>query len=315
MSSAETLYIPVAEGVQLAATSFGKARNPAVILMHGAGQTRYSWRNAGQYLAEAGWHAVTVDTRGHGDSDWAADGNYSVDTLVADLLAVVRHFADASEVKPVLVGASLGGICGMLAQGEAASEIFRSMVLVDITPRIDNDGVARIIEFMSRYQSGFASVEEAAVAVGAYQSHRHRDASSSDSNPLDTIRAESNQTDINKAESPRATNANGLKKNLRLADDGRYYWHWDPRLMQHIGTIDEHFYLRQRHAAANLTLPVLLIRGQQSEIVSRESVEEFLHLVPHAKFQDIADAAHMVAGDSNDIFAQSVLKFIGKAQL
>jgi len=83
--------------------------------------------------------------------------------------------------------------------------------------------------------------------------------------------------------------------------------------MQHIGTIDEDFYQRQRSAALRLRLPVLLIRGQQSEIVSLEAVEEFLELVPHAQFQDIADAAHMVAGDSNDVFARTVLAFIGTA--
>ena len=298
MHPTETLYIPVADDVQLAATSIGEGHRPVVVLMHGAGQTRHSWRNAGQRLAGAGWRAVTIDTRGHGNSDWPQNGDYSVDTLVSDLITVVQYFAGHSETKPVLVGASLGGITGMLAEGETASRVFRSMVLVDITPRIDNTGVARIIEFMNRYQDGFASLQEAATAIAAYQSNRPRQTNSA---PV--------ASDTNGSKS-----LQGLKKNLRLANDGRFYWHWDPRLMQHIGTIDENFYQRQRHAAANLKLPVLLIRGQQSEIVSRESVDEFLELVPHAQFQDIADAAHMVAGDSNDVFARSVLDFIGLSE-
>lgn len=297
MSAIKTLYIPVAEGVQLAASSFGEQQQPLVILMHGAGQTRYSWRNAGQHLAQAGWHAVTVDIRGHGDSDWSEDGDYSIDTLVSDLLTVVGRLSATNDTKPVLVGASLGGICGMLAEGEAVSQVFRSMVLVDITPRVDNTGVARIIEFMNRYQSGFATIEEAATAVARYQSQRR---------PL-------TDSDSVGANASRSKSSSGLKKNLRLADDGRYYWHWDPRLMHHVGAIDEHFYLRQRDAAQNLKLPVLLIRGQQSDIVSCESVKEFLQLVPHAQFQDIADAAHMVAGDSNDVFARSVLDFIARS--
>ncbi len=262
-----------------------------MILLHGAGQTRYSWRKAGQRLAQAGWWAVALDTRGHGDSDWPANGDYSIDTLVADLLSVVQHLGHNGDHKPVLIGASLGGICGMLAEGERAT-VFSSMVLVDITPRIDNAGVARIIEFMTRHQDGFDSIEQASKAVAAYQSHRSRDQAAA-----------------------KTGNSEGLKKNLRLADDGRYYWHWDPRLMQHIGTIEERFYIRQRDAAANLKLPVLLVRGQQSDIVSHESVDEFLQLVPHAEFQDIANAAHMVAGDNNDIFARSVLEFIGSASV
>ena len=299
MSSSELLYIPVAKDVQLAATSFGQKGDPVVVLMHGAGQTRHSWRNAGLRLARAGWHAIAVDTRGHGDSDWSQDGDYSVDTLVSDLIAIATHFAIEDQRKPVLVGASLGGICGMLAEGENAQQIFNSLVLVDITPRIDNTGVARIIEFMNRYQSGFASVAEATSAVAAYQSRGPRES----------------QTDVtsDNDQDNKKGKALGLTKNLRLADDGRYYWHWDPRLMQHIGTIGEDFYQRQRSAASRLELPVLLIRGQLSEIVSRDAVDEFLELVPHARFQDIADAAHMVAGDSNDIFARTVLEFIGVA--
>ena len=304
MSPSDPLYIPVANGVQLAATSFGQKGDPVVVLMHGAGQTRHSWRDAGDCLARAGWHAVAVDTRGHGDSDWAPDGDYSVDTLVSDLVAITMQLAQGHHQKPVLVGASLGGICGMLAEGEAAQQLFHSLVLVDITPRIDNTGVARIIEFMSRYQAGFASLAEAASAVAAYQSPGRRELKNEAGPKL----KEGLQQD-----GSRQARSDGLKKNLRLADDGRYYWHWDPGLMQHIGTIDEEFYQRQRSAASRLELPVLLIRGQQSEIVSSGAVEEFLELVPHAQFQDIANAAHMVAGDSNDIFADTVLEFIGDA--
>ena len=304
MIQPDTLYIPVADDVQLAATSVGCANNPLVLMLHGAGQTRHSWRSAAERLAQSGWRAVTLDTRGHGDSDWPKNGDYSVDTLVADLRTVLRYF-DAPDM-PVLVGASLGGICAMLAAGESAAPLFKSMVLVDITPRIDNTGVARIIEFMTRHQDGFSSVKEAAIAVEAYQMQARTPNTRVD---IDKNRGRKRQDDPT-CDKPRKK-SDGLKKNLRLADDGRYYWHWDPRLMQHIGTIDESFYLRQRDAAANLDLPVLLIRGQQSEIVKRESVEEFMQLVPHAQFQDIADAAHMVAGDNNDVFASAVLDFIG----
>jgi len=301
MSPQELLYIPATNGVQLSATSFGRTGDPVVLLTHGAGQTRHSWRNAGVRLAKAGWHAIAVDTRGHGDSDWPKDGDYSVDTLVADLHAAAKFCTSHTNQKPVLVGASLGGICGMLAQGETAVQIFSSLVLVDITPRIDTEGVAKIIEFMNRHHGGFASVEEAVIAVGDYQPHRRRTSEKS-------ADQKSAQFDGQKSAQ---RESNGLQKNLRLAQDGRYYWHWDPRLMQYLGFLNEEFYQRQLNAASKLKLPVLLIRGQQSEIVSLESVQEFLQLVPHAQFQDIADAAHMVAGDSNDIFATAVLDFIG----
>ncbi len=304
MDSSTTLYLSGHGGVELAATSFGSDKNPLVLLLHGAGQTRHSWRNAGRSLAQAGWYAITIDTRGHGNSHWPDNGDYSIDTLMADISVVSSRLSQSSGEKPVLVGASLGGITGLLLQGEASQRHFRSLILVDITPRIDNVGVARIIEFMNRHHNGFGSLKEAASAVAEYQSHgspARRDAASAKA--AGEAAAESGHK--------RAENSyEGLKKNLRLADDGRYYWHWDPRLMEHIGTIDEGFYQRQRAAASNLELPVLLIRGQQSEIVDRESVTEFLELVPHAEYVDVADAAHMVAGDNNDVFVQSLLDFL-----
>ena len=287
MNTSSTLYLPGINNVQLAATSFGNFDDPTVLLLHGAGQTRHSWRHAGAVLAAAGLHAITIDTRGHGDSDWSKNGDYAVDTLIADLKSVVEHLTEADKQKPILVGASLGGITALLAEGESDQSVFQSLVLVDITPRMDQTGVDKILGFMQRYENGFDSVEQAAKAVAEYQSHRQRNTSNQSS-------------------------AKGLKKNLRQAQDGRYYWHWDPQLMQHISTIDDSIYQRQRNAALKLTLPVLLIRGQQSEIVSVESANELLQLVPHAQYVDIADAAHMVAGDNNDVFVSSVLEFIGR---
>jgi pimeloyl-ACP methyl ester carboxylesterase len=63
-------------------------------------------------------------------------------------------------------------------------------------------------------------------------------------------------------------------------------------------------------AAGNLSVPVLLIRGQNSELVSMDHVREFQALVPHSKFTDIRDAGHMVAGDRNDVFAGAVEDFL-----
>ena len=288
----KSLYLPGTNGVQLAATSFG-ASEQTVLLLHGAGQTRHSWRHAGGLLAQSGWNAISIDTRGHGESDWPENGDYSIDTLMGDLKSVVEHLHSSGKRKPILVGASLGGMTSLLVEGESEEQIFEALILVDITPKIEQSGVVRIIEFMNRHQNGFNSVDEAAAAVARYQSHR-RDVSK-------------------KSDGKRAQAVSGLKKNLRQGEDGRYYWHWDPRLMQHVSGLGETLYQRQLNAASKLTLPVLLIRGQQSEIVSSESARELLELVPHAKYTDIADAAHMVAGDNNDVFVRSVLEFIGEA--
>ncbi len=264
--------------LRLSASSFGDENNPPVLLLHGAGQTRHSWRRAAEALAKDGWYAVALDARGHGDSDWAPDSDYSIDSLIDDLRFVVSQMRRP----PALVGASLGGITALLAEGESDDSLFQALVLVDITPRIDRGGVERIIAFMRAHGDGFDSIESAAAAVEEYQPQRRN------SQTLD-----------------------GLRKNLRQRD-GRYYWHWDPDLLDHISELDIESADRMKAAARRLSLPTLLVHGKMSDIVSDDTATEFLSLVPHAKYINVKDAAHMVAGDSNDRFNCAVQKFLSE---
>jgi non-heme chloroperoxidase len=158
------------------------------LFLHGGGQTRFAWGGTARTLAAQGWHTVSIDLRGHGESDWAPDGNYIIDSYVADIHSVLRHF----EKKPVFVGASLGGITSLLTIGESLQPVASGVVLVDITPRTETEGVDRIRAFMTGNPNGFANLEEAADAVAAYIPHR-----------------------------PRPKDLSGLAKNLRLGSDGR----------------------------------------------------------------------------------------------
>ena len=248
------------------------------MLLHGGGQTRHAWAGTAAALAAAGWYALAVDQRGHGESDWASDGDYDRLRFADDVI----ELSQALESLPVLVGASLGGISSLLAIHRANAPIARALVLVDIATRMEPKGLERIFEFMRAQPDGFASLEAAADAVAAYNPHRRR--------PADT---------------------DGLKKNLRQGDDGRWRWHWDPKFIEQKtpaepprqwGQLDE--------AAQSLTLPTLLVRGRMSDILSEEGARTFLEQVPHAKFADISDAGHMVAGDRNDVFSAAVLAFL-----
>ena len=276
-----TLTYNASDQIQITASSFGSADSRPVLLLHGAGQTRHAWNRTAVALAGEGWHAVALDARGHGDSAWCPNGDYSIEQFISDLKYVVMRVTDECGYPPAVVGASLGGITALLAQGEEDRSLFSALVLVDITPRLDSGGVARILKFMRVHQQGFASLQEAADAVASYQSHRVRQAKSAD----------------------------GLRKNLRLVD-GRYYWHWDPKLLDHVARLDVEIVNRQRLAAKNLSLPVQLVHGEMSEIVSEESARDFLRLVPHASYVNVSNAAHMVAGDDNDVFAAAVSKFL-----
>jgi pimeloyl-ACP methyl ester carboxylesterase len=273
-------------GLNLAADLYGDADAPAVVLLHGGGQTRHAWGGAAAALARAGYQAVSVDLRGHGDSDWAADGKYGIDQFADDARVLSEQFT-TRHGPPALVGASLGGLSIMVAVGESDRQRERAagIVLVDVAPRVEAVGRDHIRDFMTGGLRGFDTLDDAADSIAKYIPHR-----------------------------PRPKDVSGLAKNLRQRGDGRWYWHWDPRWMTNDTGVDGQPGLvaheRLRAAAARLTVPTLLVRGQMSDIVSEESVRELRDLLPTVEVVDIAGAGHMVAGDRNDVFNDAVIDFI-----
>src|ERR1700759_1168072 len=146
-------------GTRRVADRVGDPQARAVVFLHGGGQTRRSWARAAAAVANRGWQAVTVDFRGHGESDWSGDGDYRVVTFAED----VPNVLDQLPPNPVLVGASLGGFTSMLLLGEMSPGIASALVLVDIVPNMNPSGAARIHEFMAgRMVEGFGSLDEVA---------------------------------------------------------------------------------------------------------------------------------------------------------
>ncbi|MFW6077554.1 MAG: alpha/beta hydrolase [Hyphomicrobiales bacterium] len=285
----QRLALTGADGNALCADLFTPhhATRGPVVLAHGGGQTRHSWGGTARTLAARGWTALAYDQRGHGDSAWMANAAYGSEHFARDLVAVARQMAERGAGQPVAVGASLGGIAGLIAAGDLDRGALRALVLVDVTPGMKPEGVDRVLSFMgANAEDGFASPEEAAEAVSAYLPHR-----------------------------PRPRNLSGLSKNLRRGDDGRYRWHWDPRFLdarknsaQHASELEA----RLEAAARRLALPVLLVRGRESELVGEAEAEAFARLVPHAEIADVSGARHMVAGDRNDMFADAVAAFLAR---
>ncbi|BBX45994.1 alpha/beta hydrolase [Mycobacterium cookii] len=279
-SAPQTVEFSGVQGLTLIADEWNRgadaaADRPTVLMLHGGGQNRHSWKNTGQILADEGFHVVALDSRGHGDSDRAPDADYDVDTMTADVMQVL----DAIDRQVMLIGASMGGLTGILAADQAGPDRITGLVLVDVVPRFEKNGSARIRDFMFSGLHGFGSLDEAADAVAAYLPYRKK---------------------------PRSPE--GLKKNLRLRD-GRWYWHWDPAFMTKPGDDPELRTEKFEHAAAGLTIPVLLIRGKLSDVVSPEGVQHFLETVPNAEFVELSGAGHTAAGDDNDAFSDVVVAF------
>ncbi len=287
MLETEGTFFTGAEGNRLAADIMDGGGHP-VIFLHGGGQTRRAWDATAEAVARQGMRAVLVDQRGHGESDWVESGNYGFSHYGADAACLIRQVEERFHMRPSLVGASLGGLAALTAESREGP-LLETLILVDITPRLDPRGVDKIQGFMAdRMEEGFATLEEAAEAISAYLPNR----------------------------APRRS-LDGLRKNLRRDADGRYRWHWDPAFIKGEANINSGSDELMQELMAGLPalhLPLLLVRGMRSELVQEEHAREFVSLAPGASYVDVGGAGHMVAGDRNDVFAAEILKFLARDQ-
>lgn len=269
-----------ANGIRLAGDCWGAPDAPPVVLLHGAGQTRHAWRNTGVRLGQEGYYAIAYDARGHGDSAWCEQGAYHEDALVDDLVATVRTLGLQ---RPVLIGASMGGITSLLAYGAQRVDA-RALILVDIVPRIEPKGFDRVRAFMRQQIDGFESLQSVSNAISQYRGTAPRE------------------------------DLSGLVKNLRKGEDGRLYWHWDPKFIITPRNLDTR-HDRLADCAQRLQIPTMVVRGGHSDVVSEEGIREFLALCPHAEYSHIGGAGHMVAGDRNDLFGNKAIEFLGRVAI
>ncbi len=276
------LALEVADGLTLVGHLWGPDDGPPVLLLHGGGQTRHAWHGTAAVLARHGWRAASVDMRGHGESSWSLDGDYAIESFARDARLLAAHLGG----EPVLVGASLGGIASLVAVGASPEPVARALVLVDVAPQISQKGVERIAAFMLAKPEGFASLDEVADAIAAYNPHR-----------------------------PRPSDLEGLKRNVRQRPDGRWIWHWDPAFLRGMAQPDETRattvdFSWLRTMAAAVTVPTLLVRGAKSDLLEEDGAADLLTLIPHARYARVDGAGHMVAGDRNDAFNQAIVDFL-----
>ncbi|KLD80229.1 alpha/beta hydrolase [Xanthomonas hyacinthi] len=275
-TAAASALLAGADDMRLAATVMASGEAGSVLFAHGFGQTRHAWLASAAALQAHGYRSVAYDARGHGDSARNPAGlAYRGEQFTDDLIVVAGEMAPA----PVLVAASMGGLFGLMAEARWPS-LFRAMVLVDITPRWQPAGVERILAFMTAHPHGFASLDDAGDAIAAYLPQRSR------------------------------KSAGALRSVLRQHDDRRWYWHWDPRLVEELARDSEQHQDTIAQAARNVRCPLLLISGGRSDLVTPQTISEFLSLVPHAQHAQLPDATHMLAGDDNGAFTATVLHYL-----
>lgn len=282
----KVINFKTAEDITIVANAFGKPTDTPVLLLHGGGQTRHSWKKTGERIAAKGWYVIAPDARGHGDSSWSKQLNYSFTYISQDLL----HIINSLKQKPVLIGASMGGLTSMMVLSQYP-DIAKALILVDVSPKLEKKGVDRIFKFMAANPEGYESIEAVQAAIANYLPHRKNTGST-----------------------------NGLKKSLRRLPNGNYSWHWDPKMLEVWQSLSSHrnpseFDGLFTEVLTNLSIPNLLVRGGISDVVSKATVKELLAIAPNLQYVDIKDAGHMIAGDSNDIFTNALLDFLRQVKM
>ena len=277
-NSEASVTLPDAKPAFLATECHGRPGDPYLLLVHGFGQTRHAWAGCATALALEGFQAISFDLRGHGDSARAPDGQYELQQFLDDVLRMARSL----EQPPVLVGASMGGLLGLALAGEVAPSPFRALVLVDITPRWESAGVERMLAFMQR----------APGRIRGLQPKRPQP-----SRPICRIGARQAERELRTAVAP---------------------WRgWPAALALGPGIAGQRSRTKASAPASpagggapRSTFPCCCCRADARDVVSRDTVDEFLRLVPHARHVQMPHATHMLAGDSNDAFIVAIVDFI-----
>jgi flavin reductase (DIM6/NTAB) family NADH-FMN oxidoreductase RutF/pimeloyl-ACP methyl ester carboxylesterase len=262
-------------GLSLAAETFGVAGDPAVLFLHGAAQSRAMWRSAAEALASAGRHVIAFDLRGHGESEWARDGRYDLDAYAGDIRAILARMSS----RPAIVGASLGGLAALAALEVGGDQQASALILVDAIGRMHGPGAKRFHSLFDMHAQGFATIADALTAAVELAPRREQ-----------------------------ALTEEALREHLVEREDGRFYWRWDPQAVRgmDVAALEE----RLNGAAKQIGIPVLLLRGERSEIVSREGTEEFAALLRDCEQVEIPGASHLSPGDQADLFNAAIVDFL-----
>ncbi|MEO8692464.1 MAG: alpha/beta hydrolase [Acidimicrobiales bacterium] len=264
-------------GRRVSAILWGDA--PAeVVLLHGGAQNAHTWDTVALALPRP---VVAIDLPGHGRSEWRDDGDYAVATMADDVADAIRAIAPSATT---VVGIGLGAPVGLLVADRLGPSVAR-LVLIDSA-----SGVRATASPQT------ATSSQAAQRVAAFTAH-HRFATLDEMIERTLV--------YSPGRSSRAVRR-GVHHNAQQQDDGSWSWRWDPRQR---GERDYAF----AATAAALTRfagPILLVRGELSDIVTDELATAFATVHPDTELVTLIGAGHAVQGDRPVDLAQTLLAFV-----
>jgi len=264
-------------GLRFRYLDWGNEEQQPILFLHGGALTAHTWDLCCLALRDE-FHCLALDQRGHGDTDWAPDADYSIAAQRED----VRGFVDELGLDGfVLAGMSMGAI-NALAFAIHYPKKLSHLVIIDAGPEIRHPGSRRIRDFVN----GGANPESLdAIIERALAFNPRRD--------------------------PKILRRS-LMHNLRQQTDGNWVWKYDRRRFQQMG--DQHAAERRGLAdgLAKVTCPTLVVRGAESDVFHHEDAERLAQRLPDGRYVTIPKAGHTVQGDNPKDLAEALRQFLGE---
>jgi esterase len=274
MPTAQDRYVR-ARGLSFHCVEWGAATQPPVLCLHGITQTAHSWDEVAAELADA-YRVLCLDQRGHGDSDWAADGDYTRQTQAADVDALTDAIGLSTFI---LMGMSMGGINSITFTARHPEKV-KALIIVDVSPEVQARGVEHIRSFIQAPDEldGFEEF-----VARAHQFNPRRS--------LDNIRSR-------------------LSHNLKQLPNGKWTWKYDKALRSSERGFHASALLNLWDDVHAIHCPTLIIKGGESDILSGESAEKLQAAIPNSRLAVVPGAGHSVMGDNPAGFVEAVRAFL-----
>jgi len=255
---------------------WGDRSLPTLLLLHGGNQSAHSWDLVSLHLANR-FHVIAPDQRGHGDSEWARDADYSSHAMAADATSIL---SDLGVAQPTVIGHSMGGM-NTLRLALQQPDLPQRLVLVDIGPELSEAGTKTIRNFVTENRE-FDDLEDFIQNVQRYDPYRSRE-------------------HIERT----------VKYNLLQRADGKYVSKRDhgPRLATTRSQREE----SDRFSLTDATVisqPTLVIRGADSNVLSSGAAERFVQALPHGQLRTVPDSGHNVHGQNTIGFLEALVPFL-----
>ncbi|MCY3638371.1 MAG: alpha/beta hydrolase [Chloroflexi bacterium] len=266
-----------ANGLRFHYLEWGNPDNPPMLLLHGFAQTCHSWDFVALGFSDD-YHVIVLDQRGHGDSDWAPDGDYSPETQQKDISAVVDSLGLEGFV---LMGLSMGGRNSFTYAANNPGKV-KALVIVDAAPQNMTQGTDNIRNFVQQ-DDELESVDAFVDRVLQFNPRRDRQ----------QVRG-------------------SILHNLKELPNGNWTWKYDRALRRpgrRMGS-DPDTEQRLWGYIRSLQCPTLLVRGGASDIVALDTADRMHQAIPNSRLATIEGAGHLVMGDSPSGFQNAVTEFI-----